>query len=145
MLPQILASKTDVRLQPAPIEASWIVEGRPSADSAELFSSEDGRATTILWECTSGRFHWAYDYDETAYIIAGSVIIEGETMKPTRFAQGDVVFFPRGARVTWHVEDHIRKLAFVRNPDDSLSSKILRRIKRVIQAERTTRLTGPAT
>jgi hypothetical protein len=42
MLPQIVASKTDVQLQPAPIEASWILEGRPSADSAELFQARTG-------------------------------------------------------------------------------------------------------
>jgi uncharacterized cupin superfamily protein len=144
MLPQIVASRTDVELEPAPIEPSWIVEGTPLANSAELSSSEDGRATTILWECTAGRFNWAYDYDETAYIIAGSVIIQSETMKPTRFSHGDVVFFRRGARATWHVEDYIRKLAFVRNPDDSLSSKIIRRIRRGILDKRITSLTGPA-
>jgi uncharacterized cupin superfamily protein len=130
MLPPVVVSKTDVQLQLSPIEPSWIVEGRPSASSAELSVSEDGRATTVVWECTAGRFNWIYDYDETAHILVGSAIVHNHAMKPTQLGPGDVVLFRRGSRVTWHVEDYVRKLAFVRNPDSSVASKIIGRIRR---------------
>jgi uncharacterized cupin superfamily protein len=128
-VPPIVVARTDVQLQPSPIQPTWIIEGRPSASSAELSASEDGRATTVIWECTAGRFNWVYDYDETAHILAGSAVVHNETMKPTRLGPGDVVLFRRGARATWHVADSVRKLAFIRSPDDSVSSKIIRRLR----------------
>jgi uncharacterized cupin superfamily protein len=129
----ILASRTDVELQASPIQPSWILEGRPSARSAELFRSEDGRAGTVVWECTEGRFKWAYDTDETIYVLEGSAIIESDIMKPTRFSRGDVVYFSKGARATWLVDDYIRKLAFLRDPNVPLLIKVKNRIMRYAQ------------
>jgi uncharacterized cupin superfamily protein len=131
----IVASKTDVPLEPSPIQPSWILEGRPSARSLELSRSEDGRARTLVWECTEGRFNWSYEADETICILEGSVVIEAETMKPTQFGPGDVVLFRRGARATWQVERYIRKLAFIRDPDAPLMVKAIRRIRRLFQSK----------
>lgn len=112
MLP--LASKTDVPLRPAPINPAWILEGAPLARSAELSRSRDGTANTVVWDCTDGRFRWIFDVDETIHILDGAVTIETDTMRPTRFGPGDVVFFPDGSRTRWHVHGYLRKLAFCR-------------------------------
>jgi uncharacterized cupin superfamily protein len=112
MLP--LASKTDVPLRSAPIEPTWILEGTPVARSAELSRSRDGTANTVVWDCTEGRFQWIFDVDETIHILEGEVTIETDTMSPTRFGPGDVVFFPNGSRTRWHVHGYLRKLAFCR-------------------------------
>jgi uncharacterized cupin superfamily protein len=122
----IVPSKTDLELKPAPIEPSWIIEGNPVASNATLSRSADGSASTLVWQCTEGKFNWHYDIDETIYIIEGSVVIESGGMKPTRFGPGDVVFFKNGASARWHVEGHVRKLAFCRRTQPRLVGLALR-------------------
>jgi uncharacterized cupin superfamily protein len=122
----IVPSRTAVELKPAPIEPSWIIEGNPIATNATLSRSADGMASTIVWQCTEGKFKWHYDIDETIHILEGSVVIESDTMKPTRFGPGDVIFFKNGATARWHVEGHIRKLAFCRRTQPRLLGLALR-------------------
>jgi uncharacterized cupin superfamily protein len=106
--------KTDVELTPRPIEPSWIIEGNPIATWHVLSQSADGLATTMVWHCTAGKFNWHYDFDETIMILEGGIVLESDSMKPTRYGPGDVIFFRDGAHARWHVEDHVKKLAFCR-------------------------------
>lgn len=103
-----------VKLTPRPIEPSWIIEGNPVAQCCVLSKSEDGLASTMVWECSEGRFNWYYDFDETVVILEGSIVLEGDTMPATRYGAGDVIFFRDGAHARWHVESRVRKLAFCR-------------------------------
>jgi uncharacterized cupin superfamily protein len=103
-----------VDLTPRPIEPSWIIEGNPVAQWHVLSQSADGLASTMVWECSDGKFNWYYDFDETVLILAGSIVLENDTMGPTRYGPGDVIFFKDGAHAKWHVEGHVRKLAFCR-------------------------------
>jgi uncharacterized cupin superfamily protein len=84
-------------LAPAPIEPSWIEAGDPQAKLAILAYSDDCATTTILWECSAGRFTWRYNVDETLY-----------------FLDGDTVHFSRGAVATWEIDTFVRKVAFCR-------------------------------
>ncbi len=110
----IETAETAVNLTPSPIEPSWIIEGKPEATSCLLSCSADGLASTIVWRCTAGRFNWYYDFDETILILEGAAVIESDTMRPTRYGPGDVIFFRDGAHARWHVESHVKKLAFCR-------------------------------
>jgi uncharacterized cupin superfamily protein len=103
-----------VNLTPRPIEPSWIIEGNPVAQWHVLSRSADGLASTMVWECSEGRFNWYYDFDETVLILEGSIVLESEGMPPTRYIAGDVIFFKDGAHAKWHVEGRVRKLAFCR-------------------------------
>jgi len=107
-------AKLTVDLKPGPIEPSWILEGKPEATSCVLSQSADGLATTLVWHCTEGKFNWFYDFDETILILEGSIVLESDGMPPTRYGAGDVVFFRDGAHAKWHVEGHVKKLAFCR-------------------------------
>lgn len=122
----IVPSHTSVDLKPAPIEPSWIIEGNPVARNATLSRSLDGTASTIVWQCTEGKFDWHYDIDETIYILEGSVVIESEAMQPTRFGPGDVIFFKNGASARWEIEKPIRKLAFCRRTQPKMVGLALR-------------------
>ena len=106
--------KTDVELTPRPIASSWIIEGNPQASSCALSQSADGLASTIVWHCTAGKFNWYYDFDETILILEGGIVLESDAMPPTRYGPGDVIFFKDGAHAKWHVEGHVKKLAFCR-------------------------------
>ena len=103
-----------VTLTPRPIEPSWITEGNPVAQWHVLSRSADGLASTMVWECSEGRFNWYYDFDETVLILEGSIVLESDGMPPTRYTAGDVIFFKDGAHAKWHVEGRVRKLAFCR-------------------------------
>jgi uncharacterized protein len=103
-----------VNLAPRPIEPSWIIEGNPVAQCCVLSKSADGLASTMVWECSEGKFHWYYDFDETILILEGAIVLESDFLGPTRYGPGDVVFFRNGAHARWHVEGRVRKLAFCR-------------------------------
>jgi uncharacterized cupin superfamily protein len=131
----IEVAKVAVDLTSRPIEPSWIIEGNPEAQSSILSTSADGLACTIVWQCTEGRFNWYYDFDETILILEGSIVLESDGLAPTRYGPGDVVFFKDGAHAKWHVEGHVRKLAFCRKTQPAWLGFALRaagKIKRIL-------------
>src|ERR1700739_71802 len=101
-----------VNLNPSPIRPDWILEGNPTARNKLLSSSADGTASTLIWDCTAGRFNWFYGVGETVYVIEGGVVVTDVTGTARRLRAGDTIFFPAGSRAEWHVEDYIRKIAF---------------------------------
>ena len=107
-------ARTTVDLTPRPIEPSWIIEGKPDATWCVLSQSADGLASTMVWHCTAGKFNWYYDFDETILILEGGIVLESDAMPPTRYGPGDVIFFKDGAHARWHIESHVKKLAFCR-------------------------------
>ena len=121
-------------LTPRPIEPSWILEGRPEATWCILSQSADRLATTMVWHCTAGKFNWFYDYDETVLILDGSIVLESDGMPPTRYTAGDVIFFRDGAHAKWHVEGHVKKLAFCRKTSPlwfGFALRVLVKLKKV--------------
>ncbi len=120
-----------VNLTPKPIEPSWIIEGNPVAQWCVLSRSTDGLASTMVWECSEGKFNWYYDFDETILIFEGSLVLENDTIRPTRYGVGDVIFFKNGAHARWHVEGRVRKLAFCRTTQPFLFGFALRAISKI--------------
>ncbi len=120
-----------VNLRPRPIEPSWIIEGSPVAQCCVLSKSADGLASTMVWECSEGKFNWHYDFDETILILEGSIVLESDTMRPTHYGPGDVIFFKDGAHARWHVEGRVRKLAFCRKTQPVLLGFALRAFSRI--------------
>lgn len=133
--PLIVASRHDLPLRPSPIEPSWIKEGAPDARSAEIARSRDGTASTLVWECTPGRFDWFYDLDESIHIVSGSIVVSADGMEPTRFGPGDVLFFAKGAHAHWIVEERVRKVAFCHQVQPravGLALRIVSKLKRTL-------------
>ena len=128
-----------VNLTPRPIDPSWIIEGNPEAQCCVLSKSADGLASTMVWQCSEGKFDWYYDFDETILILEGSIVLENDTMNPTRYSAGDVIFFKDGAHARWHVEGHVRKLAFCRTTQPMLLGFALRVVNKL---KRTLMLSG---
>src|ERR1700687_2332826 len=124
-----------VNLTPRPIEPSWVIEGNPFAQSSVLSKSADGTASTMVWQCSEGKFNWYYDFDETILILEGSIVLENAAMAATRYGPGDVIFFKDGAHARWHVEGHVRKLAFCRNTQPAmlgLALRVFSKLKRTV-------------
>jgi len=113
--PVVFAVPADVELNPAPIPADWIIEGRPQARSKRLATSADGTASVMAWSCTAGRFNWHYTVDEAIHIISGEVFVTNEKDERRRLGPGDMVFFPAGSHSIWHVPHEVRKFAVCRH------------------------------
>src|ERR1700730_13836685 len=120
-----------VNLTPAPIEPPRIMEGNPVAQNCVLSKSADGLALTLVWECSKGKFNWYYDVDETILILEGAIVLESDTMRPTRYGPGDVIFFKDGAHARWHVEGRVKKLAFCRKTQPDLLGFALRVVSKI--------------
>ena len=131
----IETGKCDVDLELRPIEPSWVIEGNPVSHSKILSTSADGTTSTIIWSCTEGKFNWYYDFDETIMILEGSIVLESEGMPPKRYGVGDVVFFHDGAHAKWHVEGHVKKIAFCRKANPVLIGfmvRVINKLKRML-------------
>ena len=92
--------------------------------------------------CTEGRFNWHYDFDETILILEGSIVLESDSMRPTRYGPGEVVFFRDGAHAKWHVEGHVKKLAFCRKTQPAwlgFALRVVGKLKRMLAPAATTR------
>lgn len=105
-----------VVLKPAPINKDWVLEGNPKTEAGEVAHSGDGFMQTYVWRTTASRFNWFYDFDETITILDGDVFITDESGRERHLEAGDVAFFPYGAKTTWRVSDHVRKIAVVKRP-----------------------------
>jgi uncharacterized protein len=99
----------------APINKDWIDEGDPRASLAILAYSDDRATSTILWECTAGKFTWRYSIDETIYFLDGEVLISVAGQPARLYGAGDSIHFSRGAVATWEIKTFIRKVAFCRS------------------------------
>ena len=102
-------------LTAAPINKDWIEGGDPKASLAILAYSDDRATSTILWQCSAGKFTWRYAIDETIYFLDGEVMISVGGKPAKRYGAGDSIHFSRGAVATWEIETFIRKVAFCRS------------------------------
>ncbi|SON57730.1 hypothetical protein HDIA_4189 [Hartmannibacter diazotrophicus] len=125
-------------LEPAPIPPEWIVDGAPVARMTVLAESADGGVTTTLWDCTAGTFRWHFTWEETVHIVEGEVIVTDLSGRTRRLVAGDVGYFPGGTWALWHVPEHVRKIAFCRQPAPRIAIKALRLFSGLL-----TRLTRP--
>ena len=113
---EIKFGNVKVDLKVCPFVPGWVLEGNPVSRNFTLSSSKDGYASTVVWDCTAGRFNWFYAFDESLYILEGSVLIKDEAGAVHDLSAGDTIFFPLGARAEWTVPTYVRKVAFCRNP-----------------------------
>jgi uncharacterized protein len=125
--------QADHGLTASPIPRAWILEGNPVARKKRLADSSDRLATTLMWDCTAGRFNWFYDEDEVIHVLEGSVIIEDATGARQRLQAGDTFLFPAGSQYLWTVPSYIRKIAFL-YPPLSPEMKIIRGILKRLTA-----------
>lgn len=75
-----------------------------------FYESEDGSVGSGVWECPPCKVEIdAYPIEEMMVIISGSLVITGSDGVEETFGPGEVVFAPKGARMTWHIKERLRK------------------------------------
>ena len=103
-------------LAPAPISRAWIREGDPVARNKRLTGGNGTLPSTVMWDCTAGRFDWFYEDDEVAHVLEGSAVIEDSAGVRRRLQTGDTFLFPAGSRYQWNVSNYVRKIGFSYSP-----------------------------
>jgi len=111
-----MGTAASVELDLEPINEKWILSGRPVARSKVVARSRDWTSKVVIWDCTPGQFRWHYDQDEAIIVISGAAYLLDDKGEERRFGPGDYGFFPRGTIAAWRVDDHIRKIAVLREP-----------------------------
>lgn len=104
----------EVVLDESPINPAWIMSGTPRARVGLHSPSIDGRASTHIWDCTSGSFWWTFGDDETVVILEGEVRVTTEQGETRTLRHGDIAYFAGGTRALWEVDAYVRKIAFCR-------------------------------
>ncbi|MEJ8476368.1 cupin domain-containing protein [Roseibium algae] len=127
-------------LEPAPIPAEWILDGKPEARCKNLSTGTRGWATTDHWSCTKGKFRWHYGWDEAVMFLEGEVVITDDSGQIYLGRPGTTLFFPAGTSATWDVPRYIRKIAFNQRPVPgylNFAARVVRKLRTLIglQAE----------
>ena len=63
------------------------------------------------WGCGESKFPWSYGDQETAYLLAGKVVVTptDKSLPAVTIEKGDLVVFPSGMSCVWEVQTPLRK------------------------------------
>jgi uncharacterized cupin superfamily protein len=101
-------------LETSSIPAAWFVSGQTRTRSKFLGKTRDRLAYAVYWECGAANFKWHYDKDEFLVILSGDAFVTVENEPERHYGASDFAFFPAGCDTTWHVPDHVRKIAILK-------------------------------
>lgn len=126
----------EVALEPAPIEPTWILAGRPAARAGTWSVSSDTTTSAFVWDCTAGRFRWYFGGDELVAILEGEVTVTDEAGALRTLRPGDGAMFRAGTWSTWEVPSYVKKIAICR---DTLPRPVVLSLR---AAQKVSRLAG---
>ena len=99
-----------------PVEASNLIPKShfTSADVSEstsaFFEAPDHSVGAGVWECGPCKVDIeAYPVNEMMTIISGALTMIDEQGCEEHFGPGEVVFVAKGAKLTWHITERLRK------------------------------------
>jgi uncharacterized cupin superfamily protein len=84
----------------------------PGTEMHELVHDGDVWAGLTRILTVDGPIPWTPEQRETAHILEGRVRIEFEAGPPLELGPGDIVSFPAGLAMTWHVTPPFKELWF---------------------------------
>jgi len=117
--------------EPAPLEPTWILSGKPAPLSLPLARSGDGNFACGRWSCNDGSFKYIFSCHEMIHILEGSVTIDDGTRTQT-LCVGDVAYFPKGLHTVWTVHGFVKKFAVFHSPHVSLARRIAGKLKKLV-------------
>lgn len=79
-----------------------------------FYEAEDGSVAAGVWECPPCKVEIDnYPVNEMMTIISGALIIKNAEGVEETFGPGEVVFVPKGSKITWHIVKRLRKYYMV--------------------------------
>lgn len=89
--------------------AERILSGDPVQTAWELFTSEDGRFHSGLWESKPGKWRCVFTESEFCHILTGVLVVTGDDGQTATYRAGDSFLSPAGFTGTWEVVETVRK------------------------------------
>ncbi len=86
-----------------------IVAGDPVQTAWTLFTSEDGRFCSGIWESKPGKWRCVFTENEFCQILSGVLIVTGDDGSKATYRAGDAFVSPAGFSGTWEVVEPVRK------------------------------------
>ena len=75
-----------------------------------FYRAEDGSVSAGIWECPPCKLEIeGYPVNEMMTIISGALTITNADGVDETFGPGEVVFASKGARMTWHITERLKK------------------------------------
>jgi len=106
LLPEALTEKHASRLIPK----SCFTSDKSDETTQSFYEAQDGSVATGIWECPPCKVDIDhYPVNEMMTIISGALIITNAEGVEERFGPGEVVFVPKGSKLTWHITERLRK------------------------------------
>ena len=91
-----------------------IVSGAPRQFVELMFSGQQDKIKSGIWECSAGAFKANYHgIVEFCYILEGSATITTQSGQSVTVRKGDGFVLDQGLETEWVVETHIKKQFFI--------------------------------
>ncbi len=75
-----------------------------------FYEAEDGSVATGVWECPPCKVDIDnYPVNEMMTIISGALIMTNAEGVEETFGPGEVVFVPKGSKLTWQITERLKK------------------------------------
>lgn len=98
-------------------------EGRPFENSWVYYNHASGNFRAGIWDCRAGSWSHEHPKTEFCYIVEGSVKIREKDGPVHTYNAGDSFIIPKGAPVTWIVDNYVKKLFVGAEKLDSCASR----------------------
>ena len=106
LLPEAVTEKKASSLIPK----SCFTSDENDETTQRYFEAEDGSVATGVWECPPCKVDIDnYPVNEMMTIISGALIMTNAEGVEESFGPGEVVFVPKGSKLTWHITERLRK------------------------------------
>lgn len=89
--------------------ADRVLSGDPEQTVWELFTSEDGRFHSGIWESKPGKWRCIFTESEFCHILSGVLVVVGDDGQTATYRAGDAFLSPAGFTGTWEVVETVRK------------------------------------
>ena len=94
-----------------------VVRGNPRASMRLWLGTASSDVRVGIWECTEGAFECIEFGDELQTLVCGQLTLRYPDGSSESYGPGDSIFTRKGERVTWDIEEDVRKVFFTLNPD----------------------------
>jgi len=106
VVPEFSGDKEPSKLIP---KASFTTDASDET-TMRFYDAEDGAVAAGVWECPPCKVEIpSYPVNEMMTIISGAVTITNADGVEEVFGPGEVVFVSKGAKMTWHITERLRK------------------------------------
>lgn len=96
-------------LEPWPLGRAVVLEGEPTAAGHVLYNSDDDQYQQGIWELTPGVITDT-EFEQNFVVLRGRGSIEIEGSEALAITPGVTGRIPAGTKVTWRVEETVRKV-----------------------------------